>query len=80
MDTSYCRTRPLKDLYVCAIARACVCRTSITRRVHGRFYGLDLKKEMVVVENLLDTPDFVMIKKMVADSKAKGTKPDLHTT
>ena len=24
----------------------------ITRRVHGRFYGPNLKKEMVVLENL----------------------------
>ena len=28
-----------------------VCRTFLTWRVHGRFYGLDLKRDMVVLEN-----------------------------
>ena len=29
-----------------------MCHTLITRRVHGKFYGLNLKEEMVVLENL----------------------------
>ena len=61
----------------------CVCRTFITRRVHGRFSGLDLEKEIVVLDDKSwRSLDQLMMKKTTADSKSKGMNTgytgDLH--
>ena len=63
METSYCRA--------CQFG---TCRTFITRECteDGRFYGLDIKKERVVLESRHRYAN--SLKKTVADSKAKGKK------
>ena len=49
-----------------------ICAYIHNPRVHGRFYGLDLKKELVVLENKpLRTLDQLIMKKMTADLKSK---------
>ena len=61
----------LMHMPVCCIY---MCHMFITRRIHRRFYGLNLKKEMVI-KPAIDTLDSSMMNKIVADSKAKGKKP-----
>ena len=54
----------------------CVCVLYVhSPRVHGRFYRLDLRKEMVVLENPRDTLDLSMMKNTATDLKARGKKP-----
>ena len=66
-------------IYTYIYVYICVCCTFITRRLHGRFYGLDLKKGNTCLGKPdIDTLDSSRVKKTAADSKAKGKKPDLH--
>ena len=51
-----------------------MCRMFITRIVQGRFYGLDLKKKMVIFKNHHRLLDSSMMKKTTAYLKAKGKK------
>ena len=54
-----------------------ISRTFIARRVHARFYGLDFKKEMVVLEN---SPwRSIDMKKTAADAKSIGKNTDYTT-
>ena len=55
-------------------------RTFITRRVHGRFYGLDFKNvgNGRLGKLAIDTLVLSMMKKMAADSMAQGKNLDLH--
>ena len=52
----------------CMLYVVYMCCTFIISRVHGGFYGLDLKMEMVVL--MMNSS----MKKTAADSKAKGKK------
>ena len=59
-------------IYIYMLAYIFICAYIHNPRVHGRFYGLDLKKELVVLENKpLRMLDQLMMKKMTADSKSK---------
>ena len=52
-----------------------MCHTFITRGVHGRFYGLYLKKENGCHgKHAMDTLDSSMMKKTAAVSNSKGKK------
>ena len=53
-----------------------MCSTFITRRVHGRVYGLNLKKgNGRLGKPAIGTLGSSMMKKMAADLKEKGKKP-----
>ena len=48
---SYCRSCPYVVVYIYIYMCVCVLYVHNLGVMHGRFYGLNLKREMVVLEN-----------------------------
>ena len=63
------------ELRIAAHAQMCEVHNS---RVHGRFYGLDLKKEMVVLENNPKEVARLNDSRFKSKGKNTGYNHDLH--
>ena len=73
VDGKLCIALHVRSWYI-YICRTFITCTFITRRVHGRLYGLDLKNGHLR-KPALDTIDSSIMKKAPADLKDEGKKP-----